>query len=254
MVVVASPTPSHKQVLSQILDYYEETLLVSEKPLSASLDDCEHLFERASERGTHLVVVSTVGFEPYVREARDWLLASQKFPTGVSYVHSMAQPFGEEDGSTWRSRVKNAGGVVFDLGYHAIEALEHTLGSSISAFVSGSVTRNGFGVGETAQGLFRHENGVHSTAFVSWASPTPTRHIRIETLGHSPLFQPYSRRWASPLAGARHVGKEVSLPFVEFYRSLMHLFPSGEVTKVAQNSERERVLHLTGILSSWVSV
>jgi predicted dehydrogenase len=108
IIVVASPTSSHRKVLDSVLDCYHPRVILCEKPLAVTADDAKGMVAACREAGVPLLVNFIRRADPGVQEARRRIVDG-----------SMRGPF---KGVAWYSK-----GVLHN-GSHFVDLLSYWLG------------------------------------------------------------------------------------------------------------------------------
>lgn len=138
-VIIATPTSSHFDLVSEALD--RGLHVFCEKPLTLSSQQSEQLAARAQAEG----IVTQVGYHNrFVGAFREVKRLLDMGAIG-DVTHVNAEAYGpvvlKEKGSTWRSKRDSGGGCVYDYAAHPLDLLNWYFGSptGVGGTVLGSV-------------------------------------------------------------------------------------------------------------------
>ncbi|MET0933501.1 MAG: Gfo/Idh/MocA family oxidoreductase [Mycetocola sp.] len=148
-VIIATPTSSHYELVSEALD--RGIHVFCEKPLSLSSAQSEELATKAQAEG----LVTQVGYHNrFVGTFREVKRLLDINAIG-EVMHVTAEAYGpvvlKEKGSTWRSRRDSGGGCLYDYAAHPLDLLNWYFGSPTG--VGGTVLGSVFS-GETDDEVF----------------------------------------------------------------------------------------------------
>lgn len=138
IVSICTPNVSHAPLIEQCLRAGAH--VVCEKPLTTRVEDAERLFELAASKSLHLVATQTGRFSGQMQAAHDIVAAGR---LGEIYYAESAK-FRRRGIPTWGSFHKaqaSAGGPLFDLGVHALDALIWIMGNPTIVAASGTTYR-----------------------------------------------------------------------------------------------------------------
>ena len=179
-VVISLPNALHFPATLKALSAGKHVLC--EKPPTLNAEQMRQLRAEADSRGLVYFFGRQMRFSGAVQAARRAVAErrlGEIYFTKTSWVRSRGTPGGIDGWFTDRSRA--GGGVVIDLGVHAIDAAWYLMGTpkprTVSAqtyqkfpqFVKGPV----FDVEDSADGMIRFENGSSMLFEVSWAANLP---------------------------------------------------------------------------------
>ncbi|MDX6235185.1 MAG: hypothetical protein QOH68_4352, partial [Nocardioidaceae bacterium] len=141
--------------------------VLMEKPMALSLDEARRMRQAAAESGRFLAVASCMAWSPVVERTRE-IVRSDGLGK-VSHGHLTAG-FDASNHHGWRQTTPTAdgGGVLNDLGPHAIDALVRVLGPVVSVSAQLSTTVETYAADDTALLVLRHEGGSHSMVHLSF--------------------------------------------------------------------------------------
>jgi predicted dehydrogenase len=161
-IVIATPISTHHALAMRALKAGKHVFV--EKPLAASVDECDELCETAEKAGLVLMVGHTFVYSPPVRTVRHILEAGEL--GDVYFVQCSRVNLGlhQKDVS-----------VVWDLAPHDLSILDYWLGESpVSVQAMGRSCINN-GIPDVAFLSVRYSSGIIAELQVSWLSPVKLR-------------------------------------------------------------------------------
>ncbi len=177
-VSVCTANSTHKDITVAALRKGKHVLC--EKPMAATVAECEDMTEIARSEGKWLMVAHNQRFFGIHKRAKELLQAGaigKPLTFRTAFGHAGPDNWSIDSGtSNWFfDKAKSAFGVMADLGVHKIDLMRYLLGcdvAEISAML-GTLDKkyaNGepVGVEDNAIALCRMENGVIGTVCVSW--------------------------------------------------------------------------------------
>jgi predicted dehydrogenase len=180
LVVVATPASTHGDLAARTLATGRHVLV--EKPLVSSGAEAERLAETAQERGLVLACGGNFLHAPKFVRARQ--LAADEAALGIVQCVRVTFRTAGPDSEWFRCRNLAGGGVLTDLGWHAIELCRWLLGKpeleAVTAW-GGRVTGAG-DVEEQGVALLHFANGAVGQCDVSWLCPGGEQ-LTVEVLG-----------------------------------------------------------------------
>ena len=162
-VAVCTPLPSHAAIGLAALEAGKHVLI--EKPLAASLEDCDRLIERAATSRRTAMVGLNLRWHRLVRQAREIIHRGRLGPTLMvstvlaSYHHAIPG---------WRERRAEGGGVLCEQAVHMYDLWRFVLDSEVDEVFAS--TRAGRWREETATVTARLANGTLVTSAFSWGT------------------------------------------------------------------------------------
>jgi predicted dehydrogenase len=176
-VVVALPNALHFPVSLAALQAGKHVLC--EKPPTLNADEMKTIRAEAISRRLIYFFGRQMRFSAQMRAAKELITAGR---LGVPYfgkavwLRDRGTPEGV--GGWFTDKARSGGGVLIDLGVHAIDAVWYLMGTPRPVSVSGQVFRNFphivqvpvFDVEDGAYGMIRFENGAQIQFEVSWAA------------------------------------------------------------------------------------
>lgn len=165
IVHIITPNDLH---LPLALDAFARGLdVLMEKPMALSLDEARVMSQAATDAGRFLAVGSCMAWSPVVERTRQ--IVGSGGLGQVSHAH-LSAGFDASSHYGWRQTTPSAdgGGVLFDLGPHAVDALVRILGPvrSVSAELSTTVETNTSD--DTVVLVLCHDGGSHSLVHLSF--------------------------------------------------------------------------------------
>lgn len=165
VVHVITPNDLHLPIALEAFALGLDVLM--EKPMALSLEEAQVMQRAASDSGRFLGVGSCMAWSPVVARARDIIRADGLGQ--VQHAHLTAG-FDARPHRGWRQMTATAdgGGVLNDLGPHAIDALMRMLGPVASVSAQLDTTVEGYAADDTAVLLLAHAGGSQSLVHLSF--------------------------------------------------------------------------------------
>ena len=165
-VAVCVPSRSHFEVGMAAIDAGKHLFL--EKPLTANLDECDRLIERASGVSTKAMVGFSMRWHRLVRQARRIITSGELDP-----IHSMRTVFTSDavfhpNVPEWKKKRALGGGALIDQAIHHFDLWRFLLQTEVEQVFATSAT--GQWEDETASVAARMANGVIVSSMFSAAS------------------------------------------------------------------------------------
>ena len=200
IVSVCTPNVSHAGIVRTCLESGAHVLC--EKPLTTSYDDARMLYDLADAKGVHLVAAQTYRFSAQIEAARSLTANGQ---LGDIY-YAEAAAFRRRGIPKWglfHVADESAGGPLFDLGVHILDAMNWIMGNPRVISATGATYKNTgfrdedlvtsladsgapvglfdprpysaqeFTVEDMGVGFLRFENGLTLSLRTSWAANVP---------------------------------------------------------------------------------
>jgi predicted dehydrogenase len=170
LLVVASPTKYHYEMVSYALDHGIHTFC--EKPFSLTTREGRELVKKALEKG----LVNQVGFHNHFIGTFRELKRLLKSGVLGELVHFTGEAYGpvvvREKGETWRSDPKEGGGCLFDYASHVINLIQEIIGYPVTA--SGSQLKKIYSkkVEDAVYSILTLESGLSGVLSVNWSDET----------------------------------------------------------------------------------
>ncbi|GAA3733342.1 Gfo/Idh/MocA family oxidoreductase [Plantactinospora mayteni] len=179
VVVVATPTATHDAVIDDLLG--NGFHVVSEKPISPTVDGCLALVRRATGHGRRLGVLHNYQF------ATMWQATAAELAAGavgdpLAFDVRLTDP-GPLPGlmpqqPMWRtSRSLAGGGCLLDAGYHFVYLAEELMASPVTEVTADAIetVTPGWSVEDRARVRLRHAGGAVTSLCVDWTVRTRQR-------------------------------------------------------------------------------
>lgn len=164
MVVITTPVFLHKVMVENALD--QGINIFVEKPLALNSDECVSILNKKNDFKTLVGYCRRfMGTYSFVKELIDHSSMGK-----VNFFQSqlfVEQVFGEENG--WQyDPAKSGGGVLVDLGSHAIDLMHYLFGdiSSVDSIARTIFSKN---VEDYVSSNFKFKNGILGSLQVSWS-------------------------------------------------------------------------------------
>jgi UDP-N-acetylglucosamine 3-dehydrogenase len=165
--VVAVPTPYHYELGMALIERRKHILM--EKPLCATLDECDEVIAKAAETGVHLAVGHVERYNPAIKKLDEIIRAGWLGePIHVATVRVGGYPGGLKPGDN----------VLIDLAVHDIDVVRSLFGP---LRVEAGITHKTINkeVPDTAELLMRGKSGLSVSVHVNWITPTKIRKLQV---------------------------------------------------------------------------
>jgi len=167
-VHVATPVYLHCDHVIRAAEHGKHVLC--EKPMAMNVDECKRMMEACHQNGVKLEICFLLRFHPQYREIKQ-LIENGDLGQIIQARCSLLKWYTIEEGLWRRDPARAGGGVLMDMGPHAIDLLSYLLGdvSMVTAFIDSRI--GGWKVEETATVLMQTKTGVHVIASTSFVIP-----------------------------------------------------------------------------------
>ena len=165
--VVASPTETHFDVTSRLLDL-DKNILV-EKPCASTYSEAVKLKTKAQNQGLVLCVGNIERCNPAVSQLKK-VMSSSIIGTPVHVSATRGGRFPHE--------VKEGNNVILDLAVHELDVLRMILGP-LNILTSLCHSTSLDGVYDTAEVLIKSEENTSASVHVNWLTPQKIRLLRV---------------------------------------------------------------------------
>lgn len=171
-VYVCTPPDSHAAYTLAAIARGKHVLV--EKPMAASVEECQAMIDAARERKVTLGVAYYRRAFPKMQEIKR-LIDSGVLgtPTWVNIAaHSWYAP-AADDPQAWRvQKSHSAGGAIADIGVHRLDLLDYWLGESQVLFADTQHLVQSYDVEDGSSAVLRLANGAPVHTYFSWNSKT----------------------------------------------------------------------------------
>jgi predicted dehydrogenase len=167
VAVIALPTEEHLEVALALAEAGVHMLI--EKPLAASVVECEQIAAACERAGVHAAVGHVERFNPALLALRERLLAGQLGEVFLVATERIG-PFPE--------RVRDVG-VVKDLATHDLDIVSWVADAPIATVAAQTAHRTGRPHEDLVLVTGRLDSGVPFNTIVDWLTPTKTRRTRV---------------------------------------------------------------------------
>jgi predicted dehydrogenase len=174
-VSIAVPTAMHEEMTLAALESGAHVLV--EKPIAATLEEGQHLIERAQALGKQLMVGHIVRFNPAIQALKQ-KLQERTLGRMFQIICRRAGPF--------PARVRDVG-VVIDLAPHDIDIMRFLTGLEPLRVYAETERRIHTEHEDLLLGLLRFPDGVTGSLEINWLTPTKVREVLV--LGERGLFR-----------------------------------------------------------------
>lgn len=177
LVVVATPNPTHAETVTAALE--AGVPVVVDKPLASTAEEAEELVRLSVERGVPLHLFQNRRWDGDFLSIRALIEAGRL--GRVRRFESRFEFWEPEVTAGWREHpgVRNAGGVMIDLGAHLIDQAIVLFGDVDGVYAEMDMQRPGALVDDDAFISLHHRSGVHSHLWMSHTSPEPGARFRV---------------------------------------------------------------------------
>ena len=167
-VHIATPVYLHHDHVIRAAEHGKHVLC--EKPMAMNVDECQRMIDACERNGVRLEICFLLRFGPSYNDIKQ-LIKSGDLGEIVEARVSLLKWYPMEPGLWRRDPARAGGGVLMDMGSHAIDLLSFLLGdaSKVTAFISSRTAR--WEVEETATVVIQMRNGAHAIADVSFVVP-----------------------------------------------------------------------------------
>ncbi|MCC7519935.1 MAG: Gfo/Idh/MocA family oxidoreductase [Verrucomicrobiae bacterium] len=172
-IYVCTPPDSHAEYTLAAIAAGKHVLV--EKPMAATVAECEQMIQAAKARGVTLGVAYYRRAFPKMRRIKELIAAGTLgVPTWVNIAaHSWFNP-SADDPKRWRVEKARSGGggAVADIGVHRLDLLDYWLGPSSGVFSDRQRLVHSYEVEDAASLVLKLANGAPVHAYFSWNSKT----------------------------------------------------------------------------------
>ena len=195
--------------------------VLCEKPMAINIDECKRMMDACNENGVHLEVCFLLRFDPYFIKIKQ-LVENYEMGQIIQARASFLKSYSIQDGLWRRDPNMSGGGVLMDMGAHAVDLLSYILGdvSKVTAMVNSRTT--GWEVEDTATILMEMENGAFAIADTSYVIPHSDTMLEIYGTKGTALLTGGSE-WTLKLYLGDKIQEE-SKPYKNLYKPLLEHF------------------------------
>ena len=167
-VHIATPVYLHCEHVTRAAEYGKHVLC--EKPMAMNVDECKRMIDVCEQNGVCLEICFLLRFHPNYRKIKQ-LIENGDLGEIIEARVSLLKWYPIEEGLWRRDPARAGGGVLMDMGSHAIDLLSFLLGdvSKVAGFINSRIGE--WEVEETATVLMETKSGVNIIADVSFAVP-----------------------------------------------------------------------------------
>jgi len=167
-VHIATPVYLHCEHVINSAEHGKHILC--EKPMAMSVDECKRMIDACESNGVQLQICFLLRFHSCFQEIRR-IVASDILGEIVEARVALLKSYNIDDGVWRRDPIKSGGGVLMDMGAHAIDLLSFMLGDvSEVAMLSSSKVKK-WEIEETATVLMKMKNEANAIADASFVVP-----------------------------------------------------------------------------------
>jgi len=167
-VHIATPVYLHCEHVIQAAEYGKHILC--EKPMAMNVDECKRMIDACEKNGVYLQICFLLRFHSCFQEIAR-IVSSGALGEIVEARVAMLKSYGMEEGAWRRDPIKSGGGVLMDMGAHAIDLLSFLLGdvSEVTMLSSSKVKK--WEIEETATVIMKMKNDANAIADTSFVVP-----------------------------------------------------------------------------------
>ncbi len=167
-VYIATPVYLHCEHVIRAAESGKHVLC--EKPMAINIVECRRMMDACNDNGVHLEVCFLLRFDPYFIKIKQ-LVENYEMGQIIQARASFLKSYDIQDGLWRRDPTRAGGGVLMDMGAHAIDLLSYILGdtSKVTAMVNSRTT--GWEVEDTATVLMEMESGAFAIVDASYVVP-----------------------------------------------------------------------------------
>jgi predicted dehydrogenase len=182
-VYVATPPDTHAMYAIQAMKAGKPVYV--EKPMAATLQDCERMLEVSQETGVPLFVAYYRRTLPGFQKVKE-LVTNGTIGKPLLVNVKLMRPANEDEkeNKAWRVQPQKAGGGIFyDLASHQLDFLDYLFGPIVEANGYASNQCGYYEAEDTVAASFKHASGVSGTGSWSFVSSLEARQDVIEIVG-----------------------------------------------------------------------
>jgi len=167
-VHIATPVYLHCEHVIQTAEHGKHILC--EKPMAMNVDECKRMIDACESNGVHLQICFLLRFHSCFQEIRR-IVSSGVLGEIIEARVAMLKSYSMEDGVWRRDPIKSGGGVLMDMGAHAVDLLSFMLGdvSEVTMLPSRKIKK--WEIEETATVIMKMKNEANAIADVSFVVP-----------------------------------------------------------------------------------
>ncbi len=186
-VHIATPVYLHCEHV--ILSAKHHKHILCEKPMAMNVDECQLMIDACKNNGVMLQVCFLLRFHPCFQEIKR-LIDGGLLGKIVEARVAMLKSYDIEDVSWRRDPKKSGGGVLMDMGPHAIDLISYLLGDISEVCMLSSSKFKNWEVEDTATVLLKLKSGANAIADMSYS--VPFSEITLEVYGTEGTILAYS--------------------------------------------------------------
>lgn len=167
-VHIATPVYLHCEHVIKSAKHHKHILC--EKPMAMNVDECKRMIQACEQNNVLLEIGFTLRFHPCFHEIKS-IIDNGEIGKVVQARASLLKSYDIEEGLWRRNPSMSGGGVLMDMGAHAVDLLSFLLGdvSKVAMFANSNIKN--WEVEETATLLLQMQNGANAIADVSFVVP-----------------------------------------------------------------------------------
>lgn len=167
-VHIATPVYLHCEHVILSAEYGKHILC--EKPMALNVDECQRMISACKSNGVMLQVCFLLRFHPCFQEIK-LLIDNGTLGEIVEARVALLKSYNIEEGLWRRDPEKSGGGVLMDMGSHAIDLICYLLGDVSEVFMLSSSKFKNWEVEDTATVMLKMKNGANAIADMSYSVP-----------------------------------------------------------------------------------
>ncbi len=168
VVHIATPVYLHCEHVIKSAEHGKHILC--EKPMAMNVDECKRMLQACEQNNVLLEIAFTLRFHPCFHEIKE-IVDNNELGKIVEARASLLKSYDIAEGLWRRNPSMSGGGVLMDMGVHAVDLLSFFFGdvSKVAMFANSNIKN--WEVEETATLLLQMRNGANAIADVSFVVP-----------------------------------------------------------------------------------
>lgn len=168
VIHVATPVYLHCEHVIRTAEHGKHVFC--EKPMALSVNECKSMIDACEQNGVCLQVCFLLRFHPSYQDIKQ-MIDNGVLGEIIEARVSLMKLYPIDEGLWRRDPTKAGGGVIMDLGAHAIDLLSFLLGDTthVTAFIDSRVGK--WEVEDSATVIMKMESGAHAISSTSFSVP-----------------------------------------------------------------------------------
>lgn len=167
-VYISTPVDLHRDHVVQAADAGKHVFV--EKPMAPAVRECQEMIRACERAGVRLGVAYMMRYRSQCKIARRYI--DQGKLGDLVMARAQNAFWYPDDAQAWRQQPQRSlGGVLYDVGSHAVDALRFLMGEVESVQCFTDASHFDYEVEDTVTALLRFQNGALGVIDCSWAVP-----------------------------------------------------------------------------------